>query len=349
LENQANQEFQNRLITQIMVVSREMSTSFNRLSEKINGDVVSLQRRSTWLDVIALLILISFIIANAIFLSRSVVKPVLQLHEGAETIGRGNLDHRVATGGPGEIRELSQAFNEMTVNLKALRDSLQQSQQDLRHLASQLILAQEQERKRIAFELHEGLGQSLTALKLHLRHIQRQLPVDAERSQEDFDGARNLLAEIIGDVRHISRGLSPALLENLGLTAALRHLFDEFSKYQKVTTKADINDLQNLFPRQTEINLFRVFQESLNNIAKHSQATQVSVSVKRLDGRVNFLIKDNGVGFDLGQIMQEEIINRGMGLAAMDERLRMIGAQLNIVSQQGMGTEINFSIPFDAK
>ncbi|MFA5112105.1 MAG: HAMP domain-containing protein, partial [Desulfobaccales bacterium] len=100
-EAEANQEFQNRLITQIMVISRELGTSFDKLSEKINGDVLALQRQSSWLNVIALLILISFIMANSFFLSRSVVKPVLQLHEGAEIIGRGNLDYRVETTGPG--------------------------------------------------------------------------------------------------------------------------------------------------------------------------------------------------------------------------------------------------------
>jgi len=98
---------------------------------------------------------------------------------------------------------------------------------------------------------------------------------------------------------------------------------------------------------QTETSLFRIFQESLNNIAKHAQATQVSIAIKRQDDKVNFLIKDNGVGFDLEQITHEKIADKGMGLAAMDERLRMIGAHLNILSNKNNGTEISFSIPID--
>jgi two-component system sensor histidine kinase DegS len=95
--------------------------------------------------------------------------------------------------------------------------------------------------------------------------------------------------------------------------------------------------------------VFRVCQEAINNIAKHSLATQISVAIKRQDGSVNFCIKDNGVGFDLDQFSQEDLAEKGMGLAAMDERLRMIGAHLAIVSQTDRGTEISFSIPRDAK
>jgi signal transduction histidine kinase len=222
---------------------------------------------------------------------------------------------------------------------------VRESEQRLRYLASQILNAQEQERKRIAMELHEGLGQYLTALKMYLRAIQKNLPTEAVEIREDFVASQNLLREMIEEVRRISRGLSPALLENLGLNAALQYLLDEFGKHQEVTLKADIDDIQNLFSPQTEVNLFRIFQESFNNITKHAQATQVSVTIKRQNGRVNFFIKDNGVGSDLEQITHTKITDKGMGLPAMEERLRMIGVQLNILSQKGNGTEISFSIP----
>ncbi|MFA5183758.1 MAG: HAMP domain-containing protein [Syntrophales bacterium] len=404
-EVEDNKELRSRSINQIRLIAHEIVSSLVKISEEISRDKISFGRQEDLLDIIALFTLISLIMGNSIFLSRSVVKPVLQLHEGAEIIGRGNLDHRVETSGQGEIQELSQAFNEMAANLmkvtvsrdelareakerqqaqEALRrahqdleqrvrertaelrrtvDQLQEevterqqaekalrdSEQSLRCLASRIITAQEQERKRIAMELHEGLGQSMTALKMYLRYIQRHLPTEAVKIREDFENARNLLFHMVEEVRHISRNLSPALLEGLGLPAALKHLLDEFSKYQDVTIKADIEDIQNLFSSQTEINLFRIFQESLNNIAKHAQATQVSVSVKRQNGQVNLIIKDNGIGFDLEQIKSEEIADKGMGLTAMEERLRMLGTRLNILSQKDNGTEINFSIPVDAQ
>jgi PAS domain S-box-containing protein len=232
---------------------------------------------------------------------------------------------------------------------KRAEAALRESEQRLRHLASQILTAQEKERKRIAMELHEGLGQSMSVLKMYLRTIQQHLPTDAGRVEQEFEEAQNLLIEMIQEARRLSQGLSPVLLETLGLTAALKHLLDELSKYQEVTLTADIDDLRNLFSPQTQINLFRVFQESVHNIAKHAQATQVSVTIKRQNGSVNFLIKDNGVGFDPHQIPAKKITGRGMGLAAMRERLQMIGARLNIVSQIGTGSEISFSIQCDAQ
>lgn len=132
------------------------------------------------------------------------------------------------------------------------------------------------------------------------------------------------------------------------MSKALKHLLDELGKRQKIKIFEDMDDINQLFSVQTEINLFRVMQESLNNIAKHSRATQVSVSIKRQNDRVNFLIQDNGIGFDQKQKTRKKIAAQGMGLASMDERLRIIGARLNIRSQSGMGTEISFSVTFDA-
>jgi signal transduction histidine kinase len=347
-EAEANKDLQNRLITQKILTAMEIVASLDTISENIRNDVALLQRRSKLFELVALAILIVFISGNFTFLLRSVVQPILQLHEGAGIIGRGDLDYRVKIAGPGEIRELSQAFNAMSTNLKKLMDSLQKSKMDLQHLTSQLITTQEQERKRISLELHEGLGQSLTALKMHLRVIQRHLTGPVEL-QEDFDHAQNYLKEIVEDVRRISQGLSPSLLEDVGLAAAITYLFDELSKCQGVAITSDTDDIYKLFPPQTETNIFRIFQESLNNIAKHSQATHVSVSIKKQDGCVDFCIKDNGVGFDIGQVTGGKITNRGMGLAAIGERLQMIGGHLDIASQQGKGTEINFSIPINAE
>ena len=225
--------------------------------------------------------------------------------------------------------------------------ALRESEHKLRNLTSQILTAQEEERKRISMGLHEGLGQSLMALKMQLGFIQNHLPPEPVTLKEDFDHARNQLKDMVEEVRRISRDLSPALLENLGLVAALNYLLSEFSKYQGITVTADIDDIHKFFSLQTETHIFRIFQESINNIAKHAQATQVSITIKKQNTNVNFSIKDNGVGFDLEQITSEKPAYIGMGLAAMAERLRMIGSQLNIWTQKGNGTEISFSIPIN--
>lgn len=108
---------------------------------------------------------------------------------------------------------------------------------------------------------------------------------------------------------------APTLLINLGFTVTIKYLLEEFSKHNNTKITFDTDNIQDLFSHQTEINVFRVCQEAINNIVKHSLSTEVAVAIKRRDGSVDFCIKDNGVGFDLDQFSQEDISEKGMGIA----------------------------------
>jgi len=225
-------------------------------------------------------------------------------------------------------------------------EALKESEERLRYLASQLIDAQEAERKRVSMELHDDLGQSLTVLKLQLRGIDQNLPADFGELRERCADLRNNLDEVIEKVRDISRDLSPSILIDLGLSAALRHLAEEFAKYHEIKLSLEMDDVKDQFAFEEEINIYRIFQESLNNIAKHAQATQIGITIKKHKGRVTFGVEDNGVGVDLQKTLTGETPKKGLGLAAMEERVRMLGGgTLEISTREGRGPRIALVVP----
>jgi signal transduction histidine kinase len=224
-------------------------------------------------------------------------------------------------------------------------EALRESEQRLRFLTSQLLSAQERERKRISMELHDELGQSLALLKLQIRAIGRGLGED----QQDLKaGCRELLSYldgVIDDVRRLSRDLSPAVLEDLGLQSALKYLISGVSKHYTVSHSFEAADLDHLFPSDAQIIIYRIFQECLTNISKHAGATEVLITVKEHEGFISLVLEDNGAGFDTAQVSARRALGRGLGLAALDERVRMLGGTLEIRSQLGVGTRITCVIP----
>ncbi|MBM4294690.1 MAG: response regulator [Deltaproteobacteria bacterium] len=222
---------------------------------------------------------------------------------------------------------------------------VRQSEQKLRVLTSQLLTAQEQERKRISMELHDELGQSLNALKLQMRAIERALGQDQQQQKHECAQLLSYLDEVIDNVRRLSRDLSPAILEDLGLEAALKYLFDGFNQYYDVKYSLELEDLNNLFPPEAQITIYRIFQEVLTNISKHAHATQVKISIGQENDNVTLRVKDNGAGFDVGQALARKAPERGLGLAALDERARMLGGSLQVWSETGKGARITVVIP----
>jgi signal transduction histidine kinase len=153
--------------------------------------------------------------------------------------------------------------------------------------------------------------------------------------------------QVVDNVRRLSRDLSPTILEDLGLTAALQVLVREFSKRYHIEYCAQETNIDDLFPLDAQVTIYRIFQESLTNIGKHSRATLLTVTISKTEDRVSFLIQDNGIGFK-GQRRRRDT-DRGLGLASMEERARMVGGVLSVWSQEGAGAKISFDIPFSPK
>ena len=236
-------------------------------------------------------------------------------------------------------------FRDITERRQA-EASLRESEQNLRYLAAQLITAQEQERERISRELHDELGQALLVLKLQVGSIEAQIHQNPTLAGAECRETSANLDQLVENVRRLSRDLSLSILQDLGLSAALRYLVNEFGKLYQLQSNLDLPpDLDGLFARESQINIYRIFQESLTNIGKYAQASSLTLAVTQKEDRILFRLADDGQGFNVDQVMARESTRRGLGLVAMKERGRILGGKLNIKSQPGKGTEITLSVP----
>jgi signal transduction histidine kinase len=224
-------------------------------------------------------------------------------------------------------------------------EALKKTEEQLIDLSSKLLRAQEIERKRISMELHDELGQALTVMKLRIRAIEKGLREDRASVGEGCEELLEYIDETIENVRRLSLDLSPTILEDLGLTSALCWLVGNFTGIANMEIMSDIADIDHLVPQNHWITIYRVMQEALTNAGKHSHAENVSVTVRRHEERVVFSVEDDGNGFDLNQALLKNTAEKGLGLATMTERVRVMGGGIDLWSQEGKGTRMVFSVP----
>lgn len=228
---------------------------------------------------------------------------------------------------------------------KRAEEALRESEKQLRYISSSLLTAQETERRRVARELHDELGGALSVLKLRLSSIGKNLQEDQVKLREQCETDLKYIDDIIESVHRLSRDLSPSILQDFGLSAALHWLTNNFGKNYNIKVEFKITiDIDHLFSQEAQIGIYRILQEALTNIGKHAQAKNVSVVIKKHDDRISFVLEDDGRGFDVTQAVTKDATERGLGLATMDERARMLGGFLDL-SSQGKGTRITFSVP----
>jgi PAS domain S-box-containing protein len=225
---------------------------------------------------------------------------------------------------------------------KEAEEELKASREELRHLSAQLLEAQERERKRVARELHDGLGQTLSAMKFRIENTIGEL--DAEEKAESSDALKNLVPmaqRAVEEVRRISKNLWPSILDDLGLLPTISWFCREFGEmHPHVRIQREMAVEEESVPDVLKITIYRVLQEAMNNIARHSRASELSLSMKEEDGRLLLTIRDNGVGFDTDPTAPPEGLDRGLGLASMKERTELSGGRFTIESRPGFGTTI---------
>jgi signal transduction histidine kinase len=203
----------------------------------------------------------------------------------------------------------------------------------------QLIEKQESERKRIAAELHDGLGQHLLVIKNRLLQAM-QRPAAETGTTGQLADITDVVGTAIEEVRSISHNLRPHQLDQLGLTKTLRAAIRQMKESTTITFDGQIEDIDGLLTDEEEISLFRIVQEALNNISKHARASVVRVAVGRTGDLVHVEIEDNGTGFDIHRETSVEDLGRGFGLSGMAERARLFGWQLRVDSIAGRGTVV---------
>lgn len=228
---------------------------------------------------------------------------------------------------------------------KQAEEALRDSERKLDILSSQLLTTQEKERRRLSNELHDELGQSLVVFKLRLRSMYEELGANQEGLKAKFDELMDYTNEIVDNVRRLSRDLSPSILEDMGLEAATRWLVDNISQHSEAVYSLDMTEMDDSFSKEEQITIYRIIQECLTNIAKHAQATRVSLFFKKQADFTLFQVEDNGRGFNVREVFSKDPGEKGLGLSAMSQRARMLGGTLDIWSQEGMGTKITVAVP----
>lgn len=220
-----------------------------------------------------------------------------------------------------------------------LLQRLEANEREFRRLGRSVLRVQEDERRRLARDLHDGIGQNLTALKHQLARMRDRLPAGADPALRDgLADAIGLCADTLEDTRELSRLLRPTILDDLGLEPALRWLGRSIGESAGLSIAVEIEPLPELDGERQTL-LFRIAQEALNNIAKHAQARSVLVRLVERDGRLQLQVVDDGIGFD------PQTRPAGSGLSGMRERLRLFEGLLEVHSSPGHGTRLRAIVP----
>jgi signal transduction histidine kinase len=296
-------------------------------------------------------ILVALIVVN-IAMSRFIVRRLEGVALALARFGRGQIDQPLPADSPDEIGQLAIAFNDMSQRIqneeaenRALSEGLRRESGQRYELLKRLITAQEEERRRVARDLHDELGLGLGGLAFSLEAMERLWVDSPEVAREQLRQTRALVAETTNLAYDLILALRPSALDDLGLVPALRAHAERALKDTSIQLQIESRDLARRLPPEIEVALFRTFQEALTNVVRHAQAKRVSISLAAPNGAFEGEIADDGRGFDLREARSNGDGPRGLGLLGMQERVAQCGGQLQIFTEPGTGTRIQIHIP----
>ncbi|MBK8902551.1 MAG: HAMP domain-containing protein [Anaerolineaceae bacterium] len=298
------------------------------------------------------------------FSGRHLIRPLQTLTLSAQNVARGELNSPIPTDGVGEVGALAFALENMRLQLAenirqltdwndALEGRIQEKTEDLirqqeltQQLLRRVISAQEEERGRIARELHDNFGQTLSTIELSMNRVAKALPAEDDDAHERLDQARTLVEQAVVELRQVIQDMRPHILDKLGLVPALGWISKQTLRPRgiEVTIEAD-GRITSRLPSEIEIVLFRIAQEAINNVIQHSQAQHVTILLRQSDNHISLLFSDNGRGWDM-RPNEFKDMSRGLGLVGMQERAALVGGQVHITSSVTRGTTIQVQIPW---
>ncbi len=312
--------------------------------------VFELRERLIFLSLALLLgaVVVGFVI------SRSISGPILGLAKDAEALGKGDFSHRAGIHGKDEIGMLAQTFNAMAGSImektgrmrgeiserKRAEDRLKSSRERLRNLSTHLQSVREDERKGVAREIHDELGQALTTLKLDLSLLRDEIGPDARDAERRIASMVDICDATIKSVKRIITELRPRLLDDLGLTAAMEWMSEEFQRRTGIVCRISIIPGEIVLDPERSTAIFRIFQETLTNIGRHSHATAIDAVLRRTGDTITLEVRDNGRGISEEQIQDP----RSFGLIGMRERAKYFGGNLTIEGTPHTGTIVTVSL-----
>ena len=308
------------------------------------SDDVVRQQLDTLTQSVLIALLICMVIGQllALLLAAVLTRPLKSLGHAVNRVRLGQFEHRAEVRWADEVGDLAVAFNQMAAALEGFRDQVQHKEEARRFLIKRLVQAQEDERRSIALELHDELGQSLMAVLLTIHGLRRSGDLTPARADE-LEAHIRLISD---EVRSIARRMRPSILDHGGLDVALESYIEETATLSKMPIEFQRlgEEGLNRLPSEVEVTLFRIAQESLTNVLRHADASQASIVLARDDGSATLLIEDDGVGFDLTCIEERRGCG-GLGLMGMQERATLLGGEITIQSMPGLGTTVRVEIP----
>ncbi len=278
-----------------------------------------------------------------------VLKPVRDLTAASKRLAAGDLGARTTISRTrGEFGELARAFDDMAEKLEAhqlqqqrSQQALQESREQLRRLAAHIETIREQERSHIAREIHDNLGQALTALKMDLSWITRKMSGPQPEIQRKLASMRSLIDETIATVHRVTAQLRPGVLDDLGLAAAIEWQVEEFEERTGIACDLELASEGEALSAEQATAIFRILQEALTNVARHSRATRLRVATEESSDHFVLEVADNGIGID----PQALASSKSYGIIGIRERVHPWDGKVSIRGTPGQGTTLRVEIP----